>query len=171
MADLVNCIALQAIECLNTAGDVGVCIKQGYRDDAGLTISSDTDAELLIHVPFNGRIARLTGIAFGSNTPAAGPRSIKLFVNSPTLGFAEAAALQPAFAFELSQEGLSLENEAAVSLPAVKFRNVHTLSIFVESNQSGDDEETTTISKIVLFGQEGDSFDVASIKDVSKEDS
>lgn len=49
----------------------------------------------------------------------------------------------------------------------VKFQGVNWLTIFVESNQ--EDEETTVIEKIVVQGIAGDSFDVGSIKDVSKE--
>ena len=50
---------------------------------------------------------------------------------------------------------------APCRLKFVKFQGVNTLSIFVESNQGG--EETTKVLKIVLYGQtsELEKFNVA----------
>lgn len=113
----------------------------------------------------------MTGISINSNNPQFGPRRVKMFVNEPTIDFGQASSTsaKPAFEFELEEDQLSAKG-AIVALPVVKFRNVHTVSVFVESNQSGDEESTTVVSKIVLFGAGGDSFDVAAIKDVSKEE-
>ena len=134
-------------------------------------MASDCDAEMLLHIPFNGRVARMTGIVINSNNPQFGPRRVKLVVNEPTIDFGQASssAAKPAFEFELDEASLG-KKDAVVALPVVKFRNVHTMSVFIESNQSGDDESTTVVSRIQLFGQSGDSFDVAAIKDVSKEE-
>jgi hypothetical protein len=106
-----------------------------------------------------------------SLAPSPGPRRVKLFVNEPTIDFGQASSSssKPAFEFELDQTSLG-KKDAVVALPVVKFRNVHTVTVFIENNQSGDDESTTVVSRIQLFGQSGDSFDVASIKDVSKEE-
>jgi hypothetical protein len=169
MNDLLTSIDHCRCECLNSTDDAGNVLKQGYRDDAALKVSSDEDAELLIHVPFTQSISRLSGVAFACEPPSAGPRLVKFFVNNSTLGFTEATSTPAAFSMELEEDQLS--QESMVPLPAVKFRNVHTLTIFVESNQSGDSDEKTTISKIVLFGQEGDTFNVANIKDISKDNS
>jgi hypothetical protein len=88
------------------------------------------------------------------------------------MDFDAAAAAVPSFAFELTEEQLSHADskDTMISLPVVKFRNVHTISLLVESNQTNDDESATLLSRIQLFGHAGDSFDVASIKDVSKQD-
>jgi hypothetical protein len=114
---------------------------------------------------------RLTALRM-SSPPGQGPRAIKLFVNQPQLDFDAAAAAVPSFAFELTEEQLSHADskDTMISLPVVKFRNVHTISLLVESNQTNDDESATLLSRIQLFGHAGDSFDVASIKDVSKQD-
>ena len=114
---------------------------------------------------------RLTALRISS--PAGqGPRAVKLFVNQPQLDFDAAAAAVPSFAFELNEEQLSHPDskQSMISLPVVKFRHVHTISLLVESNQTNDEESTTVVDRVQLFGHAGDSFDVASIKDVSKQD-
>lgn len=58
MTDLVAEIAHQQVEVLNSTSDAGNAVKQGYRDDPALVVSSECDAELLLHIPFNGRISR-----------------------------------------------------------------------------------------------------------------
>ncbi len=107
-----------------------------------------------------------------SSPPGQGPRAVKLYINQPQLDFDAVAAAAPSFAFELTEEQLSHTDskDAMISLPVVKFRNVFCLSVLVENNQTNDDESTTLVSRIQLFGHAGDSFDVASIKDVSKQD-
>jgi hypothetical protein len=49
----------------------------------------------------------------------------------------------------------------ALRLKFVKFQNVTQLSVFIESNQGG--EETTKVTKVTLMGQtgDGDKFNVA----------
>ena len=60
---------------------------QGYREDAGLHLESDTDAELLIHIPFNQPVV-LSGIVIKSTGNAdQAPKVVKLFLNSPVIGF------------------------------------------------------------------------------------
>jgi hypothetical protein len=33
--------------------NAGICYGQGYREDDGIFLESDTDEQLLIHIPFN----------------------------------------------------------------------------------------------------------------------
>lgn len=49
----------------------------------------------------------------------------------------------------------------------VKFQRINWLTIFVVDNQEG--EESTVVEKIALQGSSGESFNVAEIKDISKE--
>lgn len=49
----------------------------------------------------------------------------------------------------------------------VKFQRVSVLTIFVADNVG--DTESTVIEKLAILGSSGDSFNVAEIKDVSKE--
>ncbi|GAB4818609.1 hypothetical protein N2152v2_005655 [Parachlorella kessleri] len=137
---------------------------QGYREDDGLLLESDTDEQLLIHIPFNQKV-KLTSIVIKSTgKPEQAPRKIKLFVNRPTIGFGEAADLAGQHEFELTEKELGGE---PVQLKVVKFNNVNVLTVFVESNQ--EDEDTTVVQKIALFGSAGDSFNMADFKDISKE--
>jgi hypothetical protein len=60
---------------------------QGYREDELLLLESDTDEQLLIHIPFNQAV-RLSAIVIKSNSkPDQAPKKIKLFINNPTIGF------------------------------------------------------------------------------------
>ena len=64
---------------------------QGYREDDGLYLESDTDEQLLIHIPFN-TACKLSGLVLKSVKSAEqAPKRVKLFVNQPTIGFSEAA--------------------------------------------------------------------------------
>ncbi|KAL4854274.1 PITH domain-containing protein [Chlorella vulgaris] len=156
-ADLNELIEWPALECLNQqpGHTVQNALKQGYREDDGLFLESDTDEQLLIHIPFN-TACKLSGLA---------PKKVKLFVNRPTIGFSEAADSAGVQELELSEEDVEGKQ---LQLKLVKFSKVNVLTLFVESNQG--DEDTTIIQKLAVFGSGGDTFNVAQIKDVSKEE-
>lgn len=59
---------------------------QGYREDDGLVLESDTDEQLLIHLTFNQSV-RLSGLVIKSSAGGQAPKIVKLFVNQPTIGF------------------------------------------------------------------------------------
>ncbi|KDD74602.1 PITH domain-containing protein [Helicosporidium sp. ATCC 50920] len=167
MADLLDAIFLPSLECLNQNDQhpLANALKQGYREDKNLYLESDTDEQLLIHIPFNSAV-KLNGITLSNaNKPAQGPRKVKLFINRHTIGFSQAS--DEAAAHEVELSAADLASDKPIPLKLVKFQGVNWLTIFVESNQ--EDEETTVIEKIVVQGIAGDSFDVGSIKDVSKE--
>lgn len=64
------------------------CVLQGYREQEDLVLESDTDEQLLIHIPFQ-QAARISGIIIKSAAAAGqAPLLVKLFVNRPTIGFA-----------------------------------------------------------------------------------
>lgn len=50
----------------------------------------------------------------------------------------------------------------------VKFQSLTSLSIFVANNQG--DEDNTRIQKIAIFGQSGETMNVADIKKAGEED-
>ena len=178
---------------------------QGYREDDGLFLESDTDEQLLVHIPFNQAV-RLSAIAIRSmaggqvggrtgaraSSPAhrlvlppaprpsphparrrrraapnphtplptptptrQAPKTVKLFVNRPTLGFAEAADTPAVQDLELGADDLA-GRPAALRL--VKFGGVNVLTLLVADNQGNED--TTIIHKIVLLGSPGQTFNV-----------
>lgn len=165
--DLLDSIDFRAVECLNSnpKHPIGNALKQGYREDDGLYLESDTDEQLLIHIPFN-TACKLSGLVIKSSGSSSGqaPKKVKLFVNWPTIGFSEAADTAGVQEFELGEKELAGE---LLQLKLVKFQRVSCLTIFIESNQ--EDEDTTLVQKLAVFGSAGDTFNVADIKDVSKE--
>ncbi|KAL6767327.1 PIT1 [Auxenochlorella protothecoides x Auxenochlorella symbiontica] len=98
------------------------------------------------------------------NFPFQAPRSVKLFVNRPTIGFSEAADTAGQADVELTPAQAAGE---PIPLKLVKFQRVSVLTIFVADNVG--DTESTVIEKLAILGSAGDSFNVAEIKDVSKE--
>ncbi|KAL4420910.1 hypothetical protein ABPG77_001251 [Micractinium sp. CCAP 211/92] len=166
-ADLNELIDWSAVECLNQkpAHRIDNALKQGYREDDGLYLESDTDEQLLIHIPFN-TACKLSGLVVKSTKSAdQAPKRVKLFVNQPTIGFGEAADAAGVQEFDLSEEEVK---GTQLQLKLVKFTKVNVLTIFIESNQG--DEDTTIVQKLAIFGSGGDKFDVAAIKDISKEE-
>lgn len=90
MADLSQHIDWSSVECLNAKPGTSIenVLKQGYREDDALLLQSDTDEQLLVHVPF-GQVVRLSGIIIKANgSPSHAPKVVKLFVDRPTIGFA-----------------------------------------------------------------------------------
>ncbi|PSC75971.1 PITH domain-containing protein [Micractinium conductrix] len=166
MADLLDAVDFSAVEALNQQPGHSLqnALKQGYREDDGLYLESDTDEQLLIHIPFN-TACKLSGLVIKSTKEGQAPKRVKLFVNQPTIGFSEAADAAGVQEFDLSEEDLA---GGQLQLKLVKFTKVNCLTIFIESNQG--DEDTTIVQKLALFGSSGDSFNVAAIKDVSKEE-
>jgi len=138
---------------------------QGYREDDGLYVESDTDEQLLIHIPFQQAVKLSSIFLKATNTEGNAPKTIKLFINQPTIGFSEATDSPGIESFDLDEQELS--KGMSLVLKPVKYQRVNCLTLFVESNQG--DEDTTIFNKLVILGSPGSSFDVASIKDITKE--
>ncbi len=58
MTDLCSMIEFSNLECLNEQPKHAVAnaLKQGYREDAGLDLESDTDEQLLLNIPFMQKV-------------------------------------------------------------------------------------------------------------------
>jgi len=130
---------------------------------------SDTDEQLLLHIPFTQRV-KLSGVAFAGPPDGKGAKTIKLFVNRPSVGFTDAGSTPCAAELSLSPGDLSGGGEAGagktIALKPARFTGVDVLSIFIEGNQG--DEETTVLSRLALFGSAGETFDVAAIKKIEE---
>lgn len=138
---------------------------QGYREDDGLYVESDTDEQLLIHIPFQQAVKLSSIFLKATNTEGKAPKTIKLFINQPTIGFSESSDSPGIESFDLDEQELS--KGMSLVLKPVKYQRVNCLTLFVENNQG--DEDTTIFNKLVILGSQGSSFDVASIKDITKE--
>ncbi|TYJ58190.1 thioredoxin [Cryptococcus floricola] len=110
-------------------------------------LESDVDPELLISIPFQDPIKLKHISIFSGISPSQAPKTIKLFINQPNIGFDEADSLTPAQEIELTADQVKGDK---IELRFVRFQNVRSLHILVKDNQ--EDEETTRIDSIDLFG-------------------
>lgn len=163
--DLLDFVEMASVECLNQKPEHSVsnALQQGPREDDGLHLESDTDEQLLIHIPFNQGV-KIHSVTIMGPDDGCGPMRVKLFTNQPTIGFSEAADSPAVQGFSLSDQNLK---GTPVQLRFVKFQNVNCLSIFVESNHGN--KETTKITKIAIGGYSGEVMNVAAIKDQPKQ--
>lgn len=163
--DLLDIVNLSVVECLNQKPEQPVenALKQGLRDDDGLYLESDTDEQLLIHIPFR-QCVKLHSICILGPDDGRAPLRVKLFINNPTIGFSEASDSPATQEAELTEENIK---GMPILLRFVKFQNVTCLSLFIESNQQ--DEDTTRVTKITVQGFSGEVMNVAAIKDQQKQ--
>ncbi|KAF6266776.1 galactose-binding domain-like protein [Scenedesmus sp. NREL 46B-D3] len=154
--DLLEFIDWSCLECLNEqhAHPATNVLKQGYREDDGLFLESDTDEQLLLNIHFNQKV-RVHSITI-KGPEEDGPKVVKLYTNRMSLGFSDADSMPCAQQLDLSPKELAGE---PISL---KLTKCDILSILIDSNQS--DADTTKVFKISFAGQAGDTFNVAEIK-------
>ncbi|WIA08970.1 hypothetical protein OEZ86_011558 [Tetradesmus obliquus] len=157
--DLLDFIDWSCLECLNEqhAHPATNVLKQGYREDDGLFLESDTDEQLLLNIHFNQKV-RIHSITI-KGPEEEGPKVVKLYTNRMSLGFSDADSVPCVQQLDLTPKELAGE---PISLKLTKFNSVTILSILIDSNQS--DADTTKVFKICLAGQAGDTFNVAEIK-------
>ncbi|GJP43204.1 hypothetical protein CLOM_g5340 [Closterium sp. NIES-68] len=162
-ADLLDCIQWPSVECLNAkpGKDVDNALKQGYREDDGLVLESDVDEQLLVYIPFN-QVVKLHSIVI-KGPEEEGPKCIKLFANRPNMGFSNVSDIPPSDTINLTAD--QVQEEKATPLKYVKFQNVRSLTIFIESNQSGDD--VTKVQKLAILGS---TVETTNMKDLKKID-
>ncbi|KAL2622741.1 hypothetical protein R1flu_002946 [Riccia fluitans] len=159
--DLVECIEWVGVECLNEKSDRTYTniLKQGYREDNGLMLESDTDEQLLMYIPFN-QVVKLHSLII--RAPAEeGPKTIRLFANRQNMGFGNVGDFPPSDVLTLTPEHLQGK---PVLLKYVKFQNVRSLTIFVEDNQSGSEE--TKIQKLAIIGSTVETTNMSEFKKV-----
>lgn len=93
------------------------------------------------------------------------PKVVKLFTNRPhNLGFEDAEGEAPTQLIELGEKDWSPEGTANIPLRFVKFQNINSLVLFVES---GDGEgEKTRIDRIRLIGETGEKRDMGKLEKI-----
>ncbi|GMH32214.1 hypothetical protein BSKO_00048 [Bryopsis sp. KO-2023] len=157
--DLLDLVDFSSVECLNQDPKHGIenALKQGLREDGGLFLESDTDEQLLMHIMFKQAVKVRSVCILGPEDGSA-PKFVKIFINTPTLGFSEADENPATQQFDLTEENLK---GIPVDLRFVKFQQVNTLTFFIESNQG--DEDTTKITKIIIYGSSGETMNVSDI--------
>ena len=93
-------------------------------------------------------MVKLRSLELRGPDDGTGPRRLKIFTNSPHMGLDEADSAKPVEAFELGPGHRN--GSQPLDLYFVKYQNVRSLQVFVESNEGGDD--LTRISKLAVFG-------------------
>ncbi|KAK1432447.1 hypothetical protein QVD17_09344 [Tagetes erecta] len=159
--DLLDFIDWTGVECLNqnTTHPFQNAIKQGYREDEGLSLESDADEQLLIYIPFTQMIKLHSIVIKGPQEE--GPQTVKLYTNREHMGFSNVTDFPPSDTITLSPDNLQGK---PVVLKYVKFQNVRSLTIFIEDNQSGSD--ITKVQKIVLQGTTVETTDMKGLKKI-----
>jgi hypothetical protein len=159
--DLVECIEWSGVECLNEKSDRTFvnALRQGYRDDNGLQLESDTDEQLLIYLPFN-QVVKLHSLII--RAPAEeGPKTIKLFVNRQNMGFGNVSDFPASDVVVLTPEQLQGK---PILLKYVKFQSVRSLTIFIEDNHAGSEE--TKIQKLAIVGSTVETTNMSDLKKI-----
>ncbi|KAK4491083.1 hypothetical protein RD792_001805 [Penstemon davidsonii] len=145
--DLLDYVDWSGVECLNQSSSHTLpnALKQGYREDEGLSLESDADEQLLMYLPFT-QVIKLHSIVI-KGPEEEGPKTVKLYANKEHIGFSDVNDFTPSDIATLSEDNLKGK---PFILKYVKFQNVRSLTIFIEENQSGSD--ITKVQNIVLYG-------------------
>lgn len=169
MIDLFRFMRMDQCDVLNNSPNTSMTmILKEKEDGLFLTSDADVDEQLLLKFSFQETVKLHSFCIKASSTrqsDASGPKSIKIFVNEPNLGFEDAESSKCVQSFSLSPDQLT---GTPVLLHFLKFQNVSSLQIFVEDNQSGSD--VTFIEKLSFFGVARDGMDVRAIKKIGEED-
>ncbi|NXW06883.1 TXNL1 protein, partial [Fregetta grallaria] len=104
--------------------------------------------QLLITVAFSQPV-KLYSMKLQGPDNGQGPKYIKIFINLPrSMDFEEAERSEPTQALELTPD--DIKEDGIVQLRYVKFQNVNSVTLFVQSNHG--DEETTRITYFTFIG-------------------
>lgn len=143
--DLLPFINKAGCECLNESDEHG--FENCLRKDSSY-LESDCDEQLLITVAFSQPV-KLYSMKLQGPDNGQGPKYIKMFINLPrSMDFEEAERSEPTQALELGPE--DIREDGIIQLRYVKFQNVNSVTLFVQSNHG--DEETTRITYFTFIG-------------------
>ncbi|KAI0798130.1 PITH domain-containing protein [Abortiporus biennis] len=146
-------LELSQVNCLNEAGEHtlrSIVASRKKNTSPSTYLLSDVDQELILNLHFN-QLVKIRSIVIQSSVESQAPKTIKLFINRPAIGFEEAGdAVEPDAAqiFELTPE--QVKEGKKIPLRFVRFQAVNSLHIFVASNMGDEDE--TRIDAIDIFG-------------------
>ncbi|KUI62085.1 Thioredoxin-like protein 1 [Cytospora mali] len=165
--DVTDQVEIQKSELLNYDGEFGNvrtlvdsskpgALSGGKKTEKDWVVS-DTDDQLLLFTPFMSMVKLHTlqiTSARDEDEDVMRPRVVKLFTNRPhNLGFEDAESEAPTQLIELSEKDWNSEGTVNIPLRFVKFQNINSLVLFVESGDG--DGEKTRIDRIRLIGEHG----------------
>jgi len=144
-----------------------------------LRSDQSTDPQLLIKVPFRN-VCKLRGIKFFAHTHSSiagtvtdesadgaeesGPKHVKIYVNAPNMSFHDTDTQTATDDVVLHNAELDGNTEKKVKF--VKYQKVHSVTIFIASNQGNTD--VTVLNGIEFIGSTVDGMDVNAIKKVGE---
>jgi len=135
-----SCIDFSKIGVLNAANPTVVA--DILKPDSASVLRSDADAQLLISIPMTQPV-KLHSLEIHA-PPEAAPKTVKLFVNQPSLDFDDIDSHAPV-------QELKISAGSRMELQFVKFQNVSLLTVFVADNVEGEDEPSQ-LQQLQLFG-------------------
>lgn len=128
-----------------------------------LKSNSDIDHQLLITIPFTEKVnlrKLIITAEVKEGSEESGPKDIKLFANQ-NLDFDDADSMKALQTIALDADNLK---GSPVDLKFVKFQNVTSLTIFVDSNQ--DDSDVTVINAVTIIGKPRSGMNMKELKKV-----
>lgn len=114
-----------------------------------LYLESDVDEQLIITIEFLQPVKLYSLQIVPASETSFSPKLLRTFVNASITGF-DAAESVPCVE-QLELDAATYEKKAPVQLRFVRYQNVQSLTLFVESNLG--DVETTKIKGLTFFGQ------------------
>ncbi|KAL0490412.1 hypothetical protein AKO1_003228 [Acrasis kona] len=163
-ADLTVEIDDASAECLNQSKDH--TIKHLITNSKSKTTSFSTyvesanDEQLLITLTFKNKV-HIRAIAFQAPNEETCPQTIKIFANKTGMDFDDVNDCAPTETFTLDQEQAADKSGKFVNVKITKFRNISSLTIFVQDNYGAD---TTKLSAIKLIGQTVEGTNMGNLK-------
>ncbi|EDR09445.1 uncharacterized protein LACBIDRAFT_319047 [Laccaria bicolor S238N-H82] len=150
---LLEYLDLSQLECLNESSShkfESIVSGKAKNTSGNNYLLSDADEQLLLTIPFNQSV-RVRSIAIQSSSIDHAPKTIKLLVNRPSLGFDDVEdADEPEVAQVLDISKQDVQQGTPINVRYVRFQAVNSLHIFVSANHGGQDE--TRIDSIDVFG-------------------
>lgn len=136
-------------------------------------IESDTDEQLMMYIPFQASVKlhtlQITSFPPEDDEDVMRPKTLHLYTNrSNVLGFDEAESIPATQSVTLEEKDWDPKTGTAkIELRFVKFQNITSVVVFVES---GDGEgEKTRIDRLRLVGETGESRKMGKLEKIGDE--
>jgi len=154
--DITDQIDTSKARCLNE--DVNHPVANLFAADAAFTLKSDSDEQLLIHLPMKQTV-KLWSMNLTAPAGEERPVVVKLFINKPNMNFQDVDDAKAVQVFELAEEDLLAERHNLLKFTS--FQRVDHLTVFVEEN---DGAEVSTLSGIAFTGEPTEGMNIADWK-------
>ncbi|SCU83036.1 LADA_0C09318g1_1 [Lachancea dasiensis] len=163
------------VRCFNAVGhgsnDLSKCFLKSQDDkcDVSKYLGSDADCQLILHIPFTVvcRVFSLVVRFSRTGNGIGSPKTIKIFKNyNKSIDFDTIADSKPVHTIE-NPENAGIDGDVADSvatvgdeygfvehfLPRQHFQNAESLTVLIEDNWSGDEDDLTRCFYLELRGE------------------